>query len=70
MPTRKKRRLPPVGEQFNREFGKKQYHMTVVKTEQGVGYKVGNKVYTSPSAAAKAITNNSTNGWVFWKMNK
>lgn len=44
--------------------------MTVVQTESGVGYQVGDKVYLSPTAAAKSIVGKgqSINGRAFWHM--
>jgi hypothetical protein len=46
--------------------------MTVVQTDTGVGYQVGDKVYQSPTAAAKAVVgkNQFTNGRKFWHMDK
>lgn len=70
MPIRKSHCLPKVGDTFNRKFKKAQYTMTVVSAEKGIGYMVGDTVYKNPSAAAKSITGNATNGWVFWYIEK
>lgn len=32
------------------------------------GIKVGTKVYDTPSAAARSITGNRTDGWLFWRL--
>jgi hypothetical protein len=44
--------------------------MVVVQTEDGIGYKVGEDVYKSPTAAAKSIVGKDQfiNGRKFWHM--
>ena len=42
--------------------------MTVISTESGVAFRVGATNFSTPSAAAKFITKNEVNGWVFWKI--
>lgn len=66
MPTRKSRKEPAVGTICSRNYKGKTYTMKVIKTEMGIGYKVGRDVFKTPSAAAKAITKTEVNGWVFW----
>jgi len=66
MTVRKAHNLPKVGETFARTFKSVQYTMTVVKKGKEVGYRVGNNVYSSPSAAANSVTQNAVNGWRFW----
>jgi len=66
MPIRKVHTLPKVGDTFHRTFKHAQYTMKVVKGEKGIGYKVGDNVYASPSAAAKSVTQHAVNGWKFW----
>ena len=66
MPIRKAHTLPKVGDTFKRTFKQVQYTMKVVKEEKRIGYKVGNSVYRSPSAAAKSVTQTAVNGWKFW----
>lgn len=51
------------------------YHPARRHRERGVeavvevgGIRIGNKVYTSPSAAAEAITGGPVNGWIFWRI--
>ena len=61
-----KRKLPTPGSVFQRTYRKKSYTLTVVSDGQSIGYQVGNTVYASPSAAAKAIVKCEINGCVFW----
>ena len=68
MPVRKTHSLPKVGDTFNRTFKHVQYTMTVVEEGNRIGYKVGNNVYRSPSAAAKSVTQTAVNGWTFWRI--
>ena len=68
MPMHKARKVPRIGSKFTKHFKGKEFHMTVVKTHSGIGFKVSNNVYNSPSAAAKSITKKEVNGWVFWKI--
>jgi len=66
MPIRKAHNLPKVGETFTRTYNGIQHNMTAVKAKNGVGYKVENTVYRSPTGAAISITKISVNGWKFW----
>ena len=59
---------PDIGKVFTKKYKKKEYRMKVVKRADGIGYKVGNKVYHSPSSAARSITKYKINGWTFWSM--
>ena len=68
MPQKKKRPLPVAGTTYSRKRKGTVYHMTVVKTGSGIGYKTGRAVFKSPTAAARSITKAEVNGWVFWKM--
>jgi hypothetical protein len=70
MPKRKARPVPEPGTTFEKQFKGSTYKMVVVKTADGVGYKVGNKVYGSPTAAAKAVqgSDQEINGPRFWQM--
>lgn len=70
MPIKKSHRLPNVGDTFTRNFKGVKYTMTIVKAGKSTGYKVKDSVYNSPSAAAKSITKNDVNGWVFWRIEK
>ena len=65
-----KRELPKVGTVLNGKFKGKEYKATIVQGKNlpnGKGIRYKNKTYTTMSAAAKAITKNSVNGWRFWK---
>ena len=70
MPIRKVHALPKVGDTFNKVYKHVQYTMTIVKTEKGIGYKVENNIYSSPSAAATSVSQNAVNGWIFWHIEK
>lgn len=60
--------MPSVGSSFIKTYKDKSYTLQVVKSDSGVGYKLGKTVYTSPSAAAKSLTETEVNGWKFWKI--
>ena len=59
---------PDAGSIFKKKYKGKIYTMTVVHEGNNIGYKVGRKIYRSPSSAAKSITNYEINGWVFWSI--
>jgi hypothetical protein len=66
----KKRKEPRVGSKFQRLFKHTLFTLEVVRHKGRVGYRLKETIYNSPSAAAKAVTNNSVNGWVFWGIEK
>jgi hypothetical protein len=68
MPKKKQRKDPRVGSTFKRWYKRKMYTLTVVRHEGALWYEVGGNRYRSPSAAAKAVTRTSVNGWRFWRM--
>lgn len=69
MPRAKKRTPPKVGAKFTKEYKGTLYTMTVVLGPDGdPAYKVGGKLYGSPSTAGKSITGSHVNGWVWWKI--
>jgi hypothetical protein len=49
---------------------KKQHFVCeVVQTDAGVGYRVGDKDFTSPSSAGRDVTGGvAVNGWRFWSL--
>ena len=64
------RELPPAGTTLQGRFKGQTYTATIVETEglptpRGVSF--GDNIYPSLSAAAKAITKQSVNGWRFWQ---
>lgn len=64
------RELPPVGTVLHGKFKGKPYQAKIVKDKNSNGGKAieyNSKLYPSMSAAAKTITNQSVNGWRFWK---
>ena len=68
MPARKDRTNPRAGREFVKTFKGKIYKLKVIKVDGRIAYELGNIVFSSPSAAAKSITNTEVNGWDFWKM--
>jgi len=69
-PHRIPRKIPPVGTELVGRFRGNEYYATVIVAPsfpEGKGIRVGDTVYGSLSAAAKAIKGWPTNGWLFWK---
>jgi hypothetical protein len=64
----KKRTLPLVGSCYEKTYKGTKYRMVVVKHGSGIGYKVGNKVFKAPSEAARSVTGNDVNGWIWWRI--
>ncbi len=64
----KERKDPDVGRKFQHRFKGEVYTLTVVATDDGIGYELLGEVYRSPTAAAKALVgkDQSTNGRKFW----
>ena len=65
-----KRELPPVGTVLKGNFCGVGYRARIVKDKSrpvGRAVKYEGDLYPSMSAAAKAITKQSVNGWRFWK---
>jgi len=68
--TKTKRELPPIGTALKGKFKGKPFTARVVKDKTnaiGRSIKYDDKLYSSMTAAAKAITKQSVNGWRFWK---
>ena len=64
------RELPPVGTILQGKFKGKPYKAKIVKNKNsssGKAIEYNKELYPSMTAAAKAITKNSVNGWRFWK---
>ena len=64
------RDLPAPGTALTGRFKGQTYSATIVEAEDSPTGKVveyDGKRYTSPSAAAKAVTGHSINGWLFWQ---
>ena len=69
-PERKRCELPPVGTTLTRKFKGRSYTAQIVRVKAlpaGRGVKCRNRISTSLSAAAKAITGYETSGPVFWR---
>jgi 3-methyladenine DNA glycosylase Mpg len=65
------RDLPALGTTFTGKFKGQTYSATIVEAEDsptGKAVEYAAKRYTSLSAAAKAITDHSINGWLFWNI--
>jgi hypothetical protein len=68
MKTINERRIPRVGAVFEHTYAGKNYKLKVVAFQDGVAYKLNGKIYETPTAAAKTITQYDVNGWLFWHM--
>ncbi len=68
MDKRTKRNDPEVGRTFQHRYKGEMYTLTVVETDDGIGYELMGTVYRSPTAAAHALVgpNQPTNGRKFW----
>ena len=66
--AKKARKEPQVGEVFRHRYRREDFTLTVVETEDGIGYELLGVIYRSPTAAAKAIVGkeHSVNGRGFW----
>jgi hypothetical protein len=71
--TKIERKPPSVGTVLEGHRNNKKYSATIVSAPDfpdRKAVKIGNVLYKSMSAAEKALTKQSTNGWVFWKIVK
>ena len=70
MPIKKTRtHLPKVGDRLSATYKGSAHVATVVAVDRSAGHvhvRVGSELFRSLSAAAKSITGNWVNGWVFW----
>jgi hypothetical protein len=65
------RHLPSVGTILEGQFNKKRYNAKIVESPNfpdGKAVSFANVLYGSMTAAAKAVTKQSTNGWRFWRI--
>ena len=63
------RQLPPEGTTLTATYKGEAYTATIVEAKDRPAeraVKHGDRLFASLSAAAKAVTGHSTNGWVFW----
>ena len=63
------RQLPLVGATLAATYKGQPYTAIVVEAKDrpaGRAVEYGDQLFASLSAAAKAVTGHSTNGWVFW----
>jgi predicted RecA/RadA family phage recombinase len=64
------RELPPVGTTMTATYKGQAHTAEIVEAKDlpsGRGVKYGDQVFTSLSAAGKAVTGHPTNGWAFWR---
>jgi len=69
--VRPTRDLPPAGTRLSGRYRGQEFIAEVVTAEGGEGARAlefQGSQYASLSAAAKAITGSSVNGWRFWKV--
>jgi hypothetical protein len=66
MAQKKPRDDPKVGRVFQKRYKGCLYQLTIVTVSGGVGYKVGDEVFRTPSGAAESITGCEVNGWKWW----
>ena len=59
-------KLPAVGSTLTRKYKGQPYTAKIVRVN-GRAVKYGNRIFFSPSAAAKAVTGYDINGWTFWR---
>ena len=63
------RQLPPVGTTLTAKDKGQPHTAVIVEAKErpaGRAVEYGDQLFSSLSAAAKAVTGHSTNGWVFW----
>jgi hypothetical protein len=63
------RELPPEGTTLTATYKGQPHTAVIVKAKDrptGRAVKYGDQLFPSLSAAAKAVTDHASNGWVFW----
>ena len=63
-----KHEMPPISTRLRGRTRGKDVYAGIVSVGDKIGILFNNNVYTSMSAAARAATGNSTDGWLFWKV--
>ena len=64
------RQLPPVGTTLTARHKGQPHTAVIVEAKDrpaGRAVKYGDQLFASLSAAAKAVTGHSANGWLFWR---
>jgi len=64
------RQLPPVGTTLAATYRGQTHTAVMVEAKDrpaGRAVKYGDQLFASLSAAAKAVTGHSANGWLFWR---
>ena len=65
------RQLPPVGTTLTARHKGQPHTAVIVEAKErpgGRAVKYGDQLFPSLSAAAKAVTGHSANGWLFWRL--
>lgn len=70
MPKIKNRETPKIGSIYEKKFNGVVYQLLVINSENGIAYKLGEQIFSTPTAAAKSIQKTEVNGWKFWKIDK
>jgi hypothetical protein len=70
MPVHADHNPPPPGKEFKHTFKGVSHTMTVVSEGGRTMYRVGGRVFKSPSAAAKSVAGHAVNGWKFWHIDQ
>ena len=63
------RQLPPVGTTLTATYKGQPHTAVIVEAKDrpaGRAVECGDQLFSSLSAAAKAVTGHPTNGWLFW----
>jgi len=64
------RELPPVGTTMTATYKGEAHTAEIVDAKElpaGRGVKYGEEIFSSVSAAGRAVTGHATNGWKFWQ---
>ena len=64
------RELPAVGTTLTAKYKGQAYTAEIVEAKElpaGRGVKYGDDIFSSLSAAGRAVTGHGVNGWVFWQ---
>ena len=64
------RQLPPVGTTLTATYKGQSHTAVIVEAKDrpaGRVVRYGDQLFASLSAAAKAVTGHSANGWLFWR---
>ena len=66
MSRKKQHKIPKRGATFERKWRDKLYRLRVISKGGVAAFEVEERIFATPSAAAKSITKQEVNGWRFW----